>query len=153
MGKEHEGMGKGPMGKEHEGMGKGPMGKEPMGKEHEGMGEGPLLKLADELALTSEQKAKLKAKLEAQMKANRATMKTKLEAAHKHLEAIGTAFEGDKFDAKKAGVGTLAPDMIKTMATHKLQFVETVLAALTPDQRSKFAAHLKEHAHDMDEGG
>jgi len=134
MGHEHEGMG---MGHEHEGMG--------------GMGEGPLMKLGDELSLTPEQKDKLKGKLEAQMKAAHATMKTKMEAVHKHMEAVGTAFEGDKFDAKKAGVGTQAADMVKTMATAKVQFVETVLAVLTPEQRTKFAAHLKEHANDMDE--
>jgi len=145
---EHEGMGKGPMTKDHEGMGKGPMTKD-----HEGMGESPLLKLADALALTPEQKDKLKTKLEAQMKANHATVKTKHEAAQKQLDAIGTAFEGDKFEAKKAGIGTLAPDLVKTMATQKVQFVETVLAVLTPEQRTRFAAHLKEHAHDMEEGG
>ena len=133
---------------EHEGMGKGPMTKD-----HEGMGESPLLKLADALALTPEQKDKLKTKLEAQMKANHATVKTKHEAAQKQLDAIGTAFEGDKFEAKKAGIGTLAPDLVKTMATQKVQFVETVLAVLTPEQRTRFAAHLKEHAHDMEEGG
>jgi len=137
MGHEHEGMGMGGMGHEHEGMG--------------GMGEGPLMKLGDELSLTPEQKDKLKGKLEAQMKAAHATMKAKMEAVHKHMEAVGTAFEGDKFDAKKAGVGTQAADMVKTMATAKVQFVETVLAVLTPEQRTKFAAHLKEHANDMDE--
>jgi Spy/CpxP family protein refolding chaperone len=116
------------------------------------MGEGPLMKLGDELALTPEQKDKLKTKLEAQMKANHAAMKTKMEAAEKHMDAVGTAFEGDKFDAKKAGVGAQAPEMVKAMATEKVQFVETILAVLTPEQRTKFAAHLKEHAGDMDEG-
>jgi Spy/CpxP family protein refolding chaperone len=115
------------------------------------MGEGPLMKLSEELSLTPEQKDKLKPKLEAQMKAAHAAMKTKMEAVHKHMEAVGTAFEGDKFDAKKAGVGTQAAEMVKAMATAKVQFVETVLAVLTPEQRSKFAAHLKEHANDMDE--
>ena len=159
---EHEG--KGPGGHEHEGKGpgmgegkgKGPgmgEGKGPgAGHEHEGMGEGPLMKLGDELALTPEQKEKLKTKLEAQMKANHAAMKTKMEATEKHMDAVGTAFEGDKFDAKKAGVGAQAPEMVKAMATEKVQFVETILAVLTPEQRTKFAAHLKEHAGDMDEG-
>ncbi len=149
------GDGKGPGAKQHEHEGKGPGmgdGKGPGGHEHEGMGEGPLMKLGDELALTPEQKDKLKTKLEAQMKANHAAMKTKMEAAEKHMDAIGTAFEGDKFDAKKAGVGAQAPEMVKAMATEKVQFAETILAVLTPEQRTKFAAHLKEHAGDMEEG-
>jgi Spy/CpxP family protein refolding chaperone len=150
---EHEG--KGPGGHEHEHEGKGPGHEhEGMGEhEHEGMGEGPLMKLGDELALTQEQKDKLHVKLEAQMKANHAAMKSKREAGEKHLDAIGTAFEGDKFDAKKAGVGAQAPEMVKAMATQKVQFVETVLAVLTPDQRAKFAEHLKAHANDTEEGG
>jgi len=154
-GKEHEGKGpagKGPMGEgkamgpgmqAHEGMG--------MGMAGHGMGHDPMMKLGDELSLTPEQKDKLKAKLEAQMKTSRAAMKPKMEVAEKHMDAIGTAFEGDKFDAKKAGVGAEAPDMAKVMATAKVQFVESVLGVLTADQRTKFAAHLKEHANDTDE--
>ncbi|HTA90043.1 MAG TPA: Spy/CpxP family protein refolding chaperone [Polyangiaceae bacterium] len=131
------------MGHEHEG--KGPDAKGP------GMGEGPMAKLGDELALTPEQKEKIKAKIEPQMKAHHAAMKEKMEAAEKHMDAIGTAFEGDKFDAKKAGVGGQAPEMVKAMATHRIQMAETLLSVLTPDQRAKFAAHLKEHAQDTEE--
>jgi Spy/CpxP family protein refolding chaperone len=151
MGGEHEG--KGPGGHEHEGKGPGHEHEGMGGHEHEGMGEGPLMKLGEELALTPEQKDKLKGKLEAQMKANRAAMKTKMEAMEKHMDAIGTAFEGDKFDAKKAGVGAQAPEMVKGMATQKVQFVETLLSVLTPEQRTKFAATLKEHAGEPEEGG
>jgi Spy/CpxP family protein refolding chaperone len=150
-GHEHEGMGPG---HEHEGMGPGHEheGMGP-GHEHEGMGEGPLLKLGEDLALTPEQKNKLKGKLEAQMKTNRAAMKAKMEAMEKQMDAVGTAFEGDKFDAKKAGVGAHASEMVKGMATQKVQFVETLLSVLTPEQRTKFAAKLKEHAGEPEEGG
>jgi Spy/CpxP family protein refolding chaperone len=141
-GGKHEGMG--PGGKEHEGMGEG-------GKEHEGMGEGPLMKLGDELGLTPEQKEKIRAKLEPQMKAHHAAMKEKMMAMEKHMDAVGTAFEGDKFDAKKAGVGVQAPEVVKAMATQRVQMAETILAVLTPDQRAKFAAHIKEHAADTEE--
>jgi Spy/CpxP family protein refolding chaperone len=135
--------------KEHEG--KGPEGKGPGGHEHEGMGEGPLMKLGDELSLTPEQKEKIRAKLEPQMKAHHAAMKEKMMAMEKHMDAVGTAFEGDKFDAKKAGVGVQAPEMVKAMATQRVQMAETILAVLTPDQRAKFAAHIKEHAADTEE--
>jgi Spy/CpxP family protein refolding chaperone len=154
MGKEHEGKGPGMgmgMGKEHEGKGPG-MGKEHEGHEHEGMAEGPLMKLSDELGLTPEQKTQLHTKLDAQMKANQAAMKPKMDAMGKHMDAVGSAFEGDKFDAKKAGVGSQAKDMVKAIATARVQFVETVLAVLTPDQRTKFAQHLKIHANDNQDG-
>jgi len=139
--------GPGPGGEHGPGMG-GP------GHEHEmgpGMhGGGPLEKLSEELALTPEQKEKLKTKLEAQMKAQQAAMKSKMDAGMKHLEAIGTAFEGDKFDAKKAGVGSMGPDMIKAMAKNRVDFVQTVLGVLTPEQRAKFAEHVRAHAADPD---
>ena len=148
---EHEG--KGPPGHEHEG--KGPAGPEhagkgPAGHEHEGMAEGPLMKLGEDLALTPEQKGKLRLKLEAQMKANHAAMKTKMEAAEKQMEAISAAFVGDKFDAKKAGVGVQHAEMMKLMATHHVQFVETILSELTPEQRLKFAEHVKAHVAEME---
>ena len=146
-GKEHEHEGKGPEGHKHEGK---EHEHEHQGKEHEHMGEGPLMKLSEELALTPEQKEKLHTKLEGLMKANHAAMKTKMEAGEKHMEAVGAAFAGDKFDAKQAGVGTHAPEMTKVMATQRVQFVETVLGVLTPEQRVKFAAHVKEHAADAD---
>jgi Spy/CpxP family protein refolding chaperone len=123
------------------------------GHEHGMMGGHPhgsmLDMLSAELALTPEQQDKLRTKLEAQMKTQEATMKAKKAASEKHMKQIGDAFEGDKFDAKKVGVGQQAPDMAKTMAANHLAFVETVLAVLTPEQRAKFAAHIRDHAADM----
>jgi Spy/CpxP family protein refolding chaperone len=105
-------------------------------------------KLSTELALTPEQQDKLRTKVEAQMKAQEATMKARKAASEKHMKQIGDAFEGEKFDAKKVGVGQRAPEMAKTMATTHIAFVETVLAVLTPEQRVKFAAHIRDHAAD-----
>jgi Spy/CpxP family protein refolding chaperone len=136
------------------GMGKGPghgMGEGHGMADGHGMGEGGALHmLGEELALTPEQREKLRAKLEPQMKAKMAAMKQKMEAGEKHMKAIADAFEGEKFDAKQAGVGAMVPDMIKTMVSDRVAFVETVLAVLTPDQRSKFAAHIRAHAADAD---
>jgi Spy/CpxP family protein refolding chaperone len=148
------GMGEHGMG-EHGG--KGPGGhdhadKGPGGAEHPGMSEGPLMMLGAELALTPEQKEQLHAKLETQMKANHAAMKAKMEAAEKRLDAIGSAFEGEKFDAKKVGVGAEAAEMVKARASARVQFVDLLLTVLTPEQRTKFAAHLSEHADDPAEG-
>ena len=109
-----------------------------------------LEKLSAELALTPEQREKLRTKLEAQMKAQEGAMKAQKATSEKHMKQIGDAFEGDKFDAKKVGVGQHAPEMAKTMATNHVTFAETVLGVLTPEQRAKFATHLREHAGDRD---
>ena len=136
----------GPGGHEHEGP-----GHEHGGPGHEGFGpDGVLNKLTEDLGLTPEQKEKLRVKIVAQMDATHAAMKQKMVAVMKHMDAVGTAFEGDKFDAKKAGVGSDAPDMLKSIATAKVQFVETVLSVLTPEQRPKLVAHLKAHAGEME---
>ncbi len=111
---------------------------------------GPLGRLGEELALTPEQRDKLKTKLEAQYRAKEAAMKDQKAAAMKHMTAVGDAFEKDQFDAKKVGLASKAPDMAKMMANQHVAFVETVLGVLTPEQRSKFAAHIRERADDMD---
>ncbi|MEO8904062.1 MAG: Spy/CpxP family protein refolding chaperone [Polyangiaceae bacterium] len=132
--------------KEHENKGAGHMEHE-----HEGPGpEGMLGKLTEDLGLTPEQKDKLRTKLSAQMESQHAAVKSKVTTIMKHMDAVGTAFEGDKFDAKKAGVGTDAPDMLKAIASARVQFVETVLSVLTPEQRPKLVAHLQAHAGEMD---
>jgi Spy/CpxP family protein refolding chaperone len=125
-------------------------GKDAPKHDHDGPGlshgmEGPG-HMADELGLSAEQKEKLRAKLEPQMKAQHDAMKSQMNAAQAHMTAVGEAFQSEKFDAKKAGVAVQAPAMVRTMATQRVQHVETVLAVLTPEQRSKFAAHLREHA-------
>jgi Spy/CpxP family protein refolding chaperone len=116
--------------------------------DHHGHEGGPMMleKLSAELALTPEQLDKLRPKLEAQMKTQEAAMKAKKATSEKHMKQIGDAFEGDKFDAKKVGVGQYAPDMAKTMATNHVTFAETILGVLTPEQKAKFATHLREHA-------
>ncbi|MEO6603682.1 MAG: Spy/CpxP family protein refolding chaperone [Polyangiaceae bacterium] len=119
--------------------------------EHEGHGvEGVLGKLTEDLGLTPEQKDKLRTKISAQMESTHAGMKQKMVPMMKRMDAVGTAFEGDKFDAKKAGVGSDAPDMLKAIASAKVAFVETVISVLTPEQRPKFVAHLQAHAGEME---
>jgi hypothetical protein len=44
----------------------------------------------------------------------------------------------------------MAPDMIKAMAKSRVDFVQTVLGVLTPEQRAKFAEHVRAHAGDPD---
>lgn len=111
--------------------------------------EAHLKMLSEALGLSPDQVEKVKAKTKGVMKTQMATMKTNMGAMQKHMKAIGDAFETDKFDAKKVGVGEHAGDMAKTMAKHRIAFVEAVLSVLTPDQRSKFAEHVRAHS----EGG
>ena len=124
------------------------------GGEHEhagqGMGQGPLAKLSGELALTPEQNTKIRNKIEALMKVEQAAMKDQMAATEKHMAAVGTAFEGDKFDAKKAGVGAQAPALVSSIATARVKFVQAVLSELTAEQRPKFVAHLQAHNAEMD---
>jgi Spy/CpxP family protein refolding chaperone len=105
--------------------------------------------LSETLGLSPDQVEKVKAKTKGIMKTQMVAMKANMGAMQKHMKAIGDAFETDKFDAKKAGVGEHAGDMAKTMAKHRIAFVEAVLSVLTPEQRAKFAEHLRTHA----EGG
>jgi Spy/CpxP family protein refolding chaperone len=110
--------------------------------------EAHLKMLSDALGLSADQVEKLKTKTKAVMKTQMAAMKTNMGAMQKHMKAIGDAFETDKFDAKKVGVGEHAGDMAKTMAKHRIAFVEAVLSVLTPEQRAKFADHVRSHAED-----
>lgn len=114
-----------------------------------GMGEhGPMAMLTHDLALTPEQNEKIRAKLEAEIKAQKAAMQGQMTAMTKQLEAIGKAFATDAFDAKKVGVGKQAPAMAKRMAESGVKFAEIVLAVLTPEQRAKFAERVRQHASD-----
>jgi Spy/CpxP family protein refolding chaperone len=143
---EHEG----PKG-EHAEHAMGPKGEHegPKGEHHMG-GHRPIELLTEQLGLTPEQRDKLKTKLEATMKAGQGDMKAHMAAMQKMMKTLGDAFESDNFDAKKAGVGEHAGDMAKLMATSKIRFVEAVLSVLTPEQRAKFAEHIRQHAGDDD---
>jgi Spy/CpxP family protein refolding chaperone len=150
MGQGGMGPGGGMMGHEH--------GMEHGGMEHGGMGPGmgmhggPVEMLAQDLALTDDQKEKLRTKFEALRKTHEGEMKAKMEEGKKHLQAVFDAFAGDKFDAKKAGVATQGPELVKAMAKHRVEFAQTVLAVLTPEQRPKFAEHIRAHGEDPDMG-
>jgi Spy/CpxP family protein refolding chaperone len=116
-----------------------------------GMGEhGPMAMLTHDLALTPEQSEKIRTKLEAEIKAQKAAMQGQMTAMTKQLEAIGKAFATDTFDAKKVGVGKQAPAMAKRMAESGVKFAEIVLTVLTPEQRAKFAERVREHASDSE---
>ena len=114
-----------------------------------GRGEhGPMAMLTHDLELTPEQSEKIRAKLDAEIKAQKGAMQAQMTALTKQLESIGKAFATDTFDAKKAGVGKQASAMTKRMAEGGVKFAEIVLGVLTPEQRAKFAERVREHASD-----
>jgi Spy/CpxP family protein refolding chaperone len=117
------------------------------GMSHPGMHpEWAIDKLGESLGLTQEQRDKLKAKMDVQMKSHMGAMKAEHAAMQKRMKAIADAFESEKFDAKKAGLGEKHGDMMKNMLKARVEFVEMVLSVLTPEQRAKFAEHIKQHA-------
>jgi Spy/CpxP family protein refolding chaperone len=137
--------GKGPGGHEgHHGSGAPEMG--PHGAGPHGAGpHDPVAKLGDELALSPEQREKLKTKLDALMKSHQSDMKNHRAEMQKHFKALADAFQTDKFDAKRVGVGAKFGAMAKMMTKHGVDFIEAVLSVLTPEQRSKFAEHVRQH--------
>ena len=114
---------------------------------HPGMNpQAGLEKLSELLGLTQEQHDKLKTKIEAMSKSQTGSMKAEHEAMQKHMKAIAEAFATDKFDAKKAGLGEQHGDMMKSMVKSRMDFIEAILSVLTPEQRTKFAEHIRQQA-------
>jgi Spy/CpxP family protein refolding chaperone len=110
---------------------------------------GHLLALVRELGLSQEQAEKIKAAFHDKMKA------APQDQAHKevqdHLTAFATAFKADTFDAKKVAGGKAADGHIaKWGATRRARFLEAAAPILTPDQRTKLAQVIRDHAAKTD---
>ena len=99
--------------------------------------------LAKDLALTTDQVEKMSAALkDAHAKVASTFDPQKVEG---HMQAFATAFAAETFDAKTVTAnanGHLATHGGKRMAV----FYETVTPLLTPEQRTKLAEHLRQHA-------
>jgi Spy/CpxP family protein refolding chaperone len=106
---------------------------------------GHLLAMVRELNLSQDQAQKIKASFHDKMKA------APQDHAHKevqdHLQAFATAFKADTFDAKKlAGAKAATGHMARFGTTRIERFVEAATPVLNPDQRTKLAQLLREHA-------
>jgi Spy/CpxP family protein refolding chaperone len=106
---------------------------------------GHLLGLVKELGLTQDQADKIKASFRDKMKA------APQDHAHKevqaHLQAFATAFKADTFDPKKLAGGKAANGhMVRWGATRRARFIEVATPVLTPEQRTKLAQIIREHA-------
>jgi Spy/CpxP family protein refolding chaperone len=112
---------------------------EPGGREKGGR----LAELTEEASLTPDQVSKMSAALHTAM----AGLHSKFDPSRgeAHVHAFATAFAGDTFDAK-AVTSNANAHLASRGATRTALFYETVTPLLTPEQRTKLAAHLKEHA-------
>jgi Spy/CpxP family protein refolding chaperone len=109
---------------------------------------GHMAHLATELGLSPDQTAKAQATFASSMATGPAGASFDPKAAEAHVQAFGQAFAGDPFDAKTLGTADRANVTVATWgATRLARFYEAVSPVLTPDQRAKLAAMLREHAN------
>jgi Spy/CpxP family protein refolding chaperone len=100
--------------------------------------------LASELGLTADQVDKLRAGMGERMNG---VPRLDTQAAETQLQAFGEAFAGESFDAKSfTAAMNLDGSINGWSAAHMAHFVETAVLVLSPEQRTKLAEMLREHA-------
>jgi Spy/CpxP family protein refolding chaperone len=108
--------------------------------------DGHLSHVAKELSLTPEQVTKIKATLDGEKDAKKPF---DVAAADAQMKAFVTAFVADTFDAKKAAPP--AEENVKVVSRgsgRMIRFYEAMTPVLTPEQRTKVAEQLREHARE-----
>jgi len=120
--------------------------EEAHGRQHEEGGH--IAHLAKELALTPDQVEKTRAGFTSQMAAlSAARGKFDPAAADAHLRAFSQAFAGAQFDAKALQTADKANLSLATWGAMRMaRLYEAMNPVLTPEQRTKLAALLKDHA-------
>jgi Spy/CpxP family protein refolding chaperone len=105
---------------------------------------GHLATLAKELGLTQDQVDKVRASLDERLKA---VPPLEPQEIATHLRAFGDAFRSEKFDSKVLTTANGANSHLAGWGAARLaHFVQALSPVLTPDQRTKFAQRLREHA-------
>jgi Spy/CpxP family protein refolding chaperone len=108
-----------------------------------------LAQLARDLGLTRDQVDKVRASVGA-MSGEPARFDPR--EVDSHLQMFGPAFEADPFEAKTlAHEGSANARLAGWGAAHMARFYEAVDPVLSPDQRAKLAAMLREHADHKEE--
>jgi Spy/CpxP family protein refolding chaperone len=103
--------------------------------------------LAKEIGLAPDQVAKTQANLAALAPAARGPFDAS--AAEAHWKAFSSAFLADPFDAKTLVTANPANSAISSWgAARMVRFYQALNPVLTPDQRTKVAAALREHANE-----
>jgi Spy/CpxP family protein refolding chaperone len=108
-------------------------------KEH-----GHLARLTKELDLTPDQVDKARAAYEESIGS---VPKFDRGEADAHLKAFGEAFASDHFDAKAMPKGELNAHMAVWGMNRMVKLYEALAPVLTPDQRTKLADNIREHAN------
>jgi Spy/CpxP family protein refolding chaperone len=115
-------------------------------RHHDGE-HGRLGKLTHELDLTPEQVEKIRAGLKPKAESSLGSTDSKLVSdVDARLAAFSTAFAGESFDAKT--LSAWEPEdshLVSAGMTRLVRFCEVITPILTPEQRTKFAASLREH--------
>lgn len=113
----------------------------------EGHGQGnPMRKLAKELDLTDAQKQAFKDEMKARhAREGGGDHKAAFDGMREHMKAVADAFVSDKFDPVALGVGKQAKMMAEQGATRSADMAEVAVRILTPEQRTKLAAKIREH--------
>jgi len=110
--------------------------------------EGRLAELTELLGLTSEQLDKVKTTLAATAAG---AQPLDFKDVDGHLHAFEAAFTAPVFDPKTLGLGSTADARLAAVgATRMARFCEAAVPVLTPEQRLKLAAHLREHLDHSD---
>jgi Spy/CpxP family protein refolding chaperone len=105
---------------------------------------GPLGALASEVGLSDEQVAKIHATL---VDADKAAAPFDPDEILTHIHGFGDAFRADTFDAKTLTSSSAVDARLATFGVARMvRFYEAIEPVLTPDQRPKVAAILREHA-------
>jgi Spy/CpxP family protein refolding chaperone len=113
--------------------------------------DGHLNHFAKTFALTDDQAAKARAAIEATKEA-KAPFDTAV--ADAHMSAFSAAFVADTFDAKKLPWAVSENShLVSRGAERSARFYEAVTPILTPEQRTKVADELREHANESHEEG
>jgi Spy/CpxP family protein refolding chaperone len=111
--------------------------------------DGHLKHFAKKFALTDDQVTKARAAIDAAKEAPFDTA-----AAEAHMKAFSAAFVADTFDAKKLPLAVSENShLVSWGAGRSARFYGAVTPILTPEQRTKVADELREHANESREEG
>jgi Spy/CpxP family protein refolding chaperone len=102
-------------------------------------------RVAKDLELTPDQVTKIRATFGEGLK--KPPLKFDESQVDTHIQEFATAFNSDKFDAKSLKHGHFANQQVAVWGAWRMaHFYEAVGPVLTPEQRVKLSAELKEHA-------
>jgi Spy/CpxP family protein refolding chaperone len=106
---------------------------------------GHLDRVAKDLNLSPDQVTKIRANFAERLQKH--PLKFDASQVDAHIQDFGTAFKSDTFDAKMLKHGPFAHQHLAVWGAWRMaHFYEAVGPVLTPEQRTKLSAEMKEHA-------